>query len=293
MKNRTDNRGANGVNESRANPSGLVNGMERYHDSPRGRQRKGSMRHILLVAISLVLASGPASQASPLYKNTIIGDNPQNYWRLGETSGTTAFDTMGNSNGTYYNSPTLGVAGAITNDPGHTAVSFYNAGSKYMGATINCNNSFSIEVWAMAQNGNQFWGAGTFMNTANKYFDFGGSGSGQIIFRMNSGADFLGYRSGFTPTNGYQTWHQYVATYDHTSGYGYLYVDGQLVVNNGGWTHKVETNPGGTTVASFGSSSYGSMDDVSYYNYALTPAQVLTHYKAAFAIKTGTGIMFR
>src|SRR4051812_13682044 len=44
-------------------------------------------------------------------------------WRLGETAGTTAFDTTGTYNGSYSGGPALGTAGAIAGDP-DTAVAF-------------------------------------------------------------------------------------------------------------------------------------------------------------------------
>ena len=54
----------------------------------------------------------------------MLSKSPLNYWRLGEPSGTNA-DDLGSANqdGTYVNSPTLGVTGLVPNDA-DTAVSF-------------------------------------------------------------------------------------------------------------------------------------------------------------------------
>lgn len=57
------------------------------------------------------------------YSDLIIASSPFLYWRLNETSGTTAVDSSGNGHdGTYHGSPTFAVAGARTD--GDTAVSF-------------------------------------------------------------------------------------------------------------------------------------------------------------------------
>ena len=49
--------------------------------------------------------------------------NPVGFWRLGETSGTTAADETGTSNGTYTNGVTLGTSGPNANIS-DTAASF-------------------------------------------------------------------------------------------------------------------------------------------------------------------------
>lgn len=57
------------------------------------------------------------------YAAVVWADAPVGYWRLGEANGTTAVDEMGNGNGTYVNSPTLGDTGALDGDA-NTAVTF-------------------------------------------------------------------------------------------------------------------------------------------------------------------------
>ena len=60
----------------------------------------------------------------PLYYDYAQSLEPVAYWRLGETSGGTAYDLSGNNNhGTYTNSPTLGATGLLTNNT-DTAVTF-------------------------------------------------------------------------------------------------------------------------------------------------------------------------
>jgi hypothetical protein len=57
------------------------------------------------------------------YKDTVLDSGPAGYWRLGETSGTTAADVLGASPGTYENGVLLGSAGPLAAD-GDTAASF-------------------------------------------------------------------------------------------------------------------------------------------------------------------------
>jgi hypothetical protein len=48
----------------------------------------------------------------------VLADQPIGYWRLGETSGTTAADSSGyQRSGIYVNAPTLGAASLLSSDP--------------------------------------------------------------------------------------------------------------------------------------------------------------------------------
>lgn len=50
------------------------------------------------------------------YSDAVLALSPNRYYRLGETSGTTAVDAAGASNGTYTNSPTLNQTGPLNGD---------------------------------------------------------------------------------------------------------------------------------------------------------------------------------
>ena len=66
---------------------------------------------------------------SPLvqtYREKVVALSPVAYWRLGESSGTTAADETGNHDGSYQNVVTLGQPGVLTGDP-NTAASFYRS----------------------------------------------------------------------------------------------------------------------------------------------------------------------
>ena len=78
------------------------------------------------------------------YVMEVMADSPIAYWRLGESSGTTASDAVGTKHGTYTGSVTLGVAGLVLNDP-DTAVDF-SGGYVSIPALGSALTSWSIEA---------------------------------------------------------------------------------------------------------------------------------------------------
>jgi hypothetical protein len=76
------------------------------------------------VIVLLVLALSLSAQvAQAAYVDVVDALNPLGYWRLGESSGTTATDRAGSYNGIYNGGITLGTTGALSGDS-DTAVSF-------------------------------------------------------------------------------------------------------------------------------------------------------------------------
>jgi hypothetical protein len=88
----------------------------------------------------------PPPPTTPSYKNAVLGESSLiSYWRLGEASGTTAADSKGTRNG-IYSGVTLGVAGAITNDP-NTGAAFNGSTSKVSLPSLGTADDFTIEGW--------------------------------------------------------------------------------------------------------------------------------------------------
>ena len=91
------------------------------------------------------------------YSDRITSLSPISYYRLGETLGAgTATDVMGANNGTYVNTPTQGVAGAIFADA-DTATSFAKASTEYVlcktGNIVGGLTDMTIEAWIKTTDG--------------------------------------------------------------------------------------------------------------------------------------------
>src|SRR5437588_12014150 len=101
-------------------------------DSPL-RRRCRTISGAAVAVLLLALPSGASAATCPIdttssYAGTITGTaGLVSYWRLGESSGTTACDSYGANAGTYQGGFTLGRVGAIAGDP-DTAVELDGAG---------------------------------------------------------------------------------------------------------------------------------------------------------------------
>lgn len=147
---------------------------------------------MVFLAGGLLLGTCPGVTGATIYSETVIGDDPVAYWRLGETSGTTAADEQGSFPGTYEvtdgETPiSLGDAGPQTSDgfPGmgteNLAPTFPGGNNGTTVATEVSSSDyggdypFTVEAWfrtdvdAKAQNiltlsdenaGEKLWGIG-------------------------------------------------------------------------------------------------------------------------------------
>lgn len=213
--------------------------------------------------------------------------SPVAWYRLDETSGTTAVDAVAGRNATYRGAPTLGVPRACVRDTG-TAVTL-GGSAEYVSTTttLTLALSFSTEVWFRTTStrggllvgvGSSPTGASTTVDRVTYLTD-----TGQVAF----GVAPLGKTAVVSPgTYRDARWHHVVATAS-LSGLR-LYVDGALVGSSSlalstsltgslrigydaltGW-------PSNPTSGFFA----GGLDEVAVYNRALTAAEALSHYRA-------------
>jgi hypothetical protein len=106
-----------------------------------------------------VLAHYQTGKSAPLggspYASAILNDRPSGYWRLGETSGTTATDSSGYANnGSYGGGFTLGMGGALVNDP-NNAARFDGTSADVLipaSASLNPAGPMTIEAWMFKTN---------------------------------------------------------------------------------------------------------------------------------------------
>ncbi|HTL58051.1 MAG TPA: LamG-like jellyroll fold domain-containing protein [Candidatus Limnocylindrales bacterium] len=256
------------------------------------------------------------------YAKVVTADDPVAYWRLDETSGSAgAVDAVGSFDGTYDNSRgdiTYGVPTGIPHET-DTAIDLSDTNTAGFGSggviripyalELNPHGPWSVEAWVRPDindvNGN-------FRTVLSSVYNFnfstavygwaiyqhpnGGNGAWTLAVFNGSGGpgDFIS-DFGHIPllTN---SWYHLVLTDDGTSIQ--LYVNGvagsahSTVAGSGFMPNGINGDPGvssgaevlgqRTDGAFLGFS--GAIDDVAFYNYALSPSQVRAHYSGTFAL---------
>jgi hypothetical protein len=202
----------------------------------------------------------------------VLGDNPIAYWRLGESSGTTAADATGNArNGTYLNGVTLGAQGALAGDS-DTSASFDGADDTLPvpdDAALRLNGSWSIEFWARQISYTSLPAVlvkGDY--TTKNGYAVGADSSGQLwLGRDNkfAGSGVVALTSSF----GY-----FVVTYDGSTVR--WYVNGALTSSTSlNWPANM-----GTAALELGYGGNNGLDEIALYSTALTAGQIAAHYAA-------------
>jgi Concanavalin A-like lectin/glucanases superfamily len=200
------------------------------------------------------------------------------YWRLGETSGTTAADSKGTNNGTYTGGVTLGASDAIAGDS-NTAASF-DGTDDYVAtplAPFVNGGTITVEAWAKRTN----------TSTADVIWA-GATESSQPILRFNASTNDIGFWPNASTTNvtwagaaSAGAWHHIVLVFNEATDTAELFVNG---ASKGTRTASVAyTSPGNFKVGSRGPAAadvfLGVIDEVGVYNRALTAAEVQNHFR--------------
>jgi hypothetical protein len=262
------------------------------HDSGTVTESKDASldQHVSTVtdAATLVDArvSVDAAETGPhlTYPQEVIADSPLSYYRLGEASGTTAVDSMGATNATYSGSVALGAPGAISGDSdtgvaldGTTAYLSLGTGFAFAGTA-----AMSFEVWFKpAAIGGGY--ARLLSKEANT-----GTRQGYLITVTSGGTSFERWRDGSTGGNFASpltvgAYNHVVATFDGTQMI--LYING-VPTAPAASPQSLSTSTEGCSVGGYstpfpGDFVQGTIDEVAFYDHALSPARVLAHYAAA------------
>lgn len=221
-----------------------------------------------------------------MYLSTVFADNPSNYFRLGDLTGTLARDEVVNRYiGQIHNGVTLGQASAI---PNYTDGSMlFDGSSGYIDLTSAVPQSpvISVECWFNLSNV-AFSGyprplANDNVGSSNKGVELG-------IIQFGGGV-FVNF--GFTSSNvdvGYGiplfpgVWYYLAAVYDGATAY--LYLNDSLVGSSlqnhtlaaGTYAFNIGRNP-----AYAGDYFPGLIDELAIYNgVALNASQIAAHYQA-------------
>ena len=116
----------------------------------------------MMVALVSLLAAASVTQAESSYESTIKGESSLfAYWRFdGDTgvTGSTAYDELGNNNGTYVDTSTNIVTGAPINDPTNKAANFQHSWSAVNVGTLPgfgsvMQNGATVEMWVKSEQG--------------------------------------------------------------------------------------------------------------------------------------------
>ena len=217
------------------------------------------------------------------YRQQVAQDNPSDYWRLGETTGTTATDAAGGNHPGSYSATgvTLGQQGSQSADTDSSTA--FSGSSSFVSASgvPNFSGAFTIEAWvrsAAIQSDKGIagkWRAAGEASAGGAMLWINNSGNYTLAV-TNSAANYLATSA--SPIPG--VWEYIVGTYDGSTLR--LYRNGVLVTSKG-FTGSIgaPTVPfeigryAGVNTTNFN----GRLDEVAIYPAALSAGRILAHYK--------------
>ena len=229
----------------------------------RTTRRAGALVVSALLLVLLVVTFGSSAQAqvaSSAYRAAVLADSPVSYWRLGETSGTTAADERGLAPGTYSGGPTLGRPGALLGDTNTAAL--FDGSNDQMSVTssaLNLRTSLTLEAWVRPTS---LPGSGEdeIIRRSGQYsLDITPQGAFRLQLQRSSANTRTITSSGGLASTG--VWRHVVGTFDGSTMR--LYVDGiQRATSTYAQPLASSTSP--TRLASTGSGSWlrGTLDEV-------------------------------
>jgi PKD repeat protein len=227
------------------------------------------------------------SKPADAYGAAVFGSNPTLYYRLGDTTGTTAADSSPvGVPGTYVGGVSLGAPGAIAATTDGAAV--FNGSNGFVASQNTFTNPsvYSLEVWfkTTTTRGGKLIGFGDKATGTSSNYDrhIYMQDNGQLVF-----GTYTGTTNVITSSTSYNdgAWHHVVAT--QSSAGMVMYVDGASVGTNPQTAAQSYTGYwriGGDTT--WGSSSpyfAGTIDEAAVYPTALTAAEAASHFQLGSA----------
>lgn len=221
------------------------------------------------------------------YSQVVLVDNPTAYWRLGETSGSSAGDSAGTFTGSLHGTTTLGVGGALWGDS-NPAYKF-DGTSAYISVPYSSAlnpTSFTVEAWVMVTGGQGTRRAvvsTAFPGTSNSTgFEIAASTTNIWMAQVGLGTASWGVVNG--PAVVLNQWTYIVATY--AANTLTLYVNG---VSKTGWNLSTAYALNAARELDIGADYYattlggylaGSVDEVSLSPSALSLGRIQSHFAA-------------
>jgi len=210
----------------------------------------------------------------------VRADNPVSYWRLGETSGTTAADSVGGNHGTLNGGITLGLAG-IPADDSNIAMRF-NGTTGYIqvanNANLNLVGDFTLELWARPTvlDGS----IRTVLQKSTSQYRIGLNNNN--AWRGTVYADTVTYSLVAPTAATVGQWHHLVLTRNGSTIK--FYVNGVSVATQTNAGNPIKAGTGILAIGRSGPTSgayfSGDLDEVAIYNTALPESRIVAHYNA-------------
>ena len=220
------------------------------------------------------------------YPDTVISNRPSAFWRLDETSGTGVADSAGGSHGVRSAGVTVGHTGALADENGAmgfdglegTIVSIPNTPAL---AALDGSSAITLEAWIKPFTTSPPSRFGLFYSFFGKSASYLGTTNTSGPLRPIAALWINGRQHFITlgPSLSAGSWYHLVATYDGARMT--LYVNGESVGQITGLSGPVSIGTQGVSLGGHPLPGYdfdGLVDDAAIYGYALTPAQVATHY---------------
>ena len=212
------------------------------------------------------------------YSDKVIADGATNYWRLNETSGTSAVDVVGAKNGTISGGVTLNQAGALTD--GDKAMTFDGTGQIAL-PSITTPVGCSVEAWVKSATGSgddMIWTNRNSGASTNTYLQLA---SGQPQFGNNS--NVVAWSA--TRIDDGQ-WHHLVGV--STGTQLDLFVDGVLRSVPNAFASPAKTGTGYIGRDDFAGFATATIDEVALYPTVLSPATIAAHYTLGTTVASGS-----
>ncbi len=225
--------------------------------------------------------------------NAILADQPAAYWRLNETSGTTAYDYSGNNLNLSYaapfpsatptNLPVFGRSGPFSGSGDSTTGTLFTSSTSLSASPVTTAlANVSLETWIYPTANSTGWIAGLGLaNMSGQGYGFWiGNSTGYTTAGLRPYMIWPGVAATAASADiAANAWHHLVMTSVGTSWT--LYVDGAVAATG---TRTPASAPTKTLVGASSSANndgfVGAIAEFAIYKYALSASQVSAHYNS-------------
>jgi hypothetical protein len=252
---------------------------------------------------TLLPSRGRAGVGGIPYSSVVMADAPWLWWRLGETSGSTVFDSSGNNrNGT--------ISGAVT--PSAGVLPFDADGGQTVTATaayiqgpmppfFTGGQTWTVEFWLDAS---KYWQPGA----GHAFFACGDANATDqfLSCAVNNICPEMDFYNDSTTNGTPLVWpglHHLVYSYDGSTRRQYIFVDGVQIDNhvananlnvvNGSLTGNGFRFGSGETASYYNAAWPGKIDELAIYTTLFNAAKALAHYNAGWGSSPSPGMTRR